>query len=73
MNADFSLILFHKPMLRLVLFLRTQHDIFSVPFLAVVQQKADLEKEAKLSILEAGVADVSTSVYFFHFQFKSEG
>lgn len=29
-------------------------------FLIAVQQKAALEKEAKLSILEAGVADVST-------------
>ena len=37
-------------------------------FLTVVKQKAALEKEAKVNILEAGVADVSTSVHFsFHF------
>lgn len=40
-------------------------------FLTVVKQKAALEKEAKVSILEAGVADVSTSVHFtFHFEIK---
>lgn len=31
-------------------------------FLVAVEQKASLEKEAKLRILEAGVADVSTLV-----------
>lgn len=34
--------------------------MFVLFFLPAVQQKAALEKEAKLSILEAGVADVST-------------
>lgn len=34
-------------------------------FLTAVQQKAALEKEAKLSILEAGVADVSTHCVSF--------
>lgn len=38
------------------------------PFLTVVKQKAALEKEAKLSILEAGVADVSTVFLFIVFK-----
>lgn len=36
---------------------------FSFFFFTVVQKKAALEKESKLSILEAGVADVSTSFF----------
>lgn len=43
---------------------------FLCSFLAVVQQKVALEKEAKLSILEAGVADVST-IFYFMTVFKS--
>lgn len=55
----------------IIIFQFTDVCFFSLcSFLTAVQQKAALEKEAKLSILEAGVADVSTSVYVFHFHFS---
>lgn len=39
-------------------------------FLTVVKQKEAVEKEAKVSILEAGVTDVSTSVFLLTFSLK---
>ena len=39
--------------------------VLFVSFLTAVKQKADVEKEAKVSILEAGVTDVSTQLWQF--------
>lgn len=40
-------------------------------FLTIVQKKVSLEKEAKVSILEAGIADVSTH-FTFRFWFEAK-